>query len=139
MSPAPKKPVAPKSPREPRAEKRTPAVRPVGPRSPALAAGTGQVVPGGSAGAPLPALTRERPAASDTPLVAGLPRPTPGAALPRGAAIAEPWPAAIQVEHVSAAPLETGLSDYVFWVEYLADHEPPPPPPGGFRQGEIWA
>jgi cyanobactin cluster PatC/TenC/TruC protein len=139
VSPAPKKPAAPKGPREPRAEKPTPTVTPVGPRPPALAAGTGQLVPGGSAGAPLPVLTREHPAASGTPLVASLPGPTPGAALPRGAAIDELWPAPVQIERVSAAPLETGLSDYAFWVAYLADHEPPPPPPGGFRQGEIWA
>jgi cyanobactin cluster PatC/TenC/TruC protein len=143
VSPVPKKPAVPNGRREPPAAKpkRTPMRNPVpvGPRSPALAAGTGQLMPGGCSSSPLPVLTRERPAAAGTAVVAGLPRPTPGAAGPRGAAVDEPWPAPVQIERVSAAPLETGLSDYAFWLVYFADHTPPPPPTGGFRPGEIWA
>lgn len=144
MSPAPRKPAAPKTPAKPRAArakpapKPEPAVAPAGPRSPALAAGTGQLMPGGSSSSPLPVMTPQRPPAPATEVVAGLPGPTPGAAGPRGAALDEPWPAAVQIERVSAAPLETGLSDYVFWVEYMADHEPTPAPPG-LRRGRIWA
>lgn len=149
MSPAPKKPAAPKIARAPRAAKSNtaatatkPAVTAAGARSPVLAASTGEPVPGGSSSAAaLRSPAREHPSASATSVIgATMTGPTPGAPGPLGANLDEqPWPAPVQIERVSAAPLETGLSDYAFWVEYFADHEPQAPPAAGFRRGRIWA
>lgn len=161
MSPAPKKPPAAKAPPKPRAAKPKAAAEPSSkptppavasgtgatvaggpPRislTPTLSAGTGVIVAGGSASAPLPSLTRKHPPAiARAPRAAALAGPTPGAALARGGALDEPRPKPVQVGRVIAAPLETGLSDYAFWTEYLTDHEPAPAPPGGFRGGRIW-
>jgi len=152
VSPAPKKPAAPKKPpaaKKPAAPKKPPAPPAEQPPvaasatragalagSPPLSEATGQLAPGGSGSAPLPTMTP--PVTAAPTVVAAVTGQTPGTALPRGGGIDEPWPEPVQIKRVSAAPLETGLSDYVFWVEYLAEHEPSPPPAGS-RRGRIWA
>jgi len=51
----------------------------------------------------------------------------------------EPQPSQVQIQRVSAAPLESGLSDYFYWVQLFAENPPAPVPPGRFRRGRIWA
>jgi cyanobactin cluster PatC/TenC/TruC protein len=128
---------------EPAPASPVPATGPGRPASPAAAvpilrAGTGLPIAGGSAGAPLPSLTRQPSPATATRPSAGLAGRTPGTALPRGAGLSEPWPKHLETGSVLAAPLETGLSDYAFWAEYLAAFEPAPPPDDGFRRGRVW-
>jgi cyanobactin cluster PatC/TenC/TruC protein len=146
VSPAPRKPAKKPAARKPPVAEPAAAVAPTtapstavaapaGARSPALLASTGQLSPGGSASSPLPTLTPFAPGPPVTVTVTGR---TPGVALPLGGDLDEPRPTPLEITRVSAAPLETGLSDYAFWAEYFANYQSPPAPEG-FRRGEIWA